>query len=62
VIASLASDAGSRRRLGEAARQRAAQYGWDRSVTAVVETYRRLLDGSHVVEEPTVAPERRGGP
>jgi UDP-glucose:(heptosyl)LPS alpha-1,3-glucosyltransferase len=60
AIASLASDAALRVRLGEAARQRASQYSWDRSVASVVETYRRLLGERRADRELAVVPQGEG--
>jgi UDP-glucose:(heptosyl)LPS alpha-1,3-glucosyltransferase len=52
AIARIACDARLAARLGEAARRRASQYTWERSVSRVVETYRRLLES----DAGTIAP------
>ncbi len=44
AIGALIADAGARRRMGEASRRRIAdQYAWDRSMSALMEQYDRLL-------------------
>lgn len=45
ALARLAADRELRRRLGEEAGRRAANYAWERSVEAVQRTYRDLLEG-----------------
>jgi glycosyltransferase involved in cell wall biosynthesis len=43
ALARLAEDSASRRRMGEAARERALSFGWDRSAQATLAAYGRLL-------------------
>ena len=43
ALVDLAQNPGQRRQLGEAARQRASEFGWDRSAAAAAHAYERLL-------------------
>jgi glycosyltransferase involved in cell wall biosynthesis len=44
ALAALAASPELRKRLGAAARERAAEYTWDRSAEAVLDAYRAALD------------------
>jgi glycosyltransferase involved in cell wall biosynthesis len=46
ALVRLADDAEMRRRLGAAGRERAAEYGWERSAASVLAAYEELLTGT----------------
>jgi UDP-glucose:(heptosyl)LPS alpha-1,3-glucosyltransferase len=55
ALAALAADPERRRRLGAAARERAACYTWDRSTDAVLAVYRSVLGPSSVASKERLA-------
>jgi D-inositol-3-phosphate glycosyltransferase len=55
ALADLASSPAVRERLGAAARERSAEYTWERSTDAVVAVYRSLLGSTAAAPEAVAA-------